>query len=790
MKQKTYRHLGYLDKILKQVNSFKEAMADLTDQQLKNKTAEFKRRLSEGESLDDLLPEAFAVIREADKRVLGLFPYDVQVIGGIVLHQGDIAEMKTGEGKTLTATLPLYLNALTGRGAMIVTTNEYLSQRDYEDLSPVYRWLGLSVSNAVEDPKSEDKLTAEEKRKIYSADIIYTTNSGYGFDYLFENLASGEEDQYLRDIEYVIIDEIDEVLLDGAQTPLVISGMPRVQSNLYYLADQFIQTLDEGLAYELDEERDNVWLTPAGIQACEAYFKVENLFAPENRELNRQVTIALKANTLFEKNRHYIVADGEVKLLNEQTGRIMQGTKLQSGQHQALEAKENVEISEIQRAMASITYQNLFKKFPKISGMSGTAKVAEKEFQETYGLNVTVIPTNKPVIRHDHDDAFYLRLEDKVVAVVDLVKSVHEKEQPILLATGSVGMSKLFSNILLSEGIPHNVLNAYNLPKEAMIIKEAGQKGAVTIGTSIAGRGTDIKLGQGVAELGGLFVIGTERMESQRIDLQLRGRAGRQGDPGESQFFASLDDQLMAKWATKKMLKLREQGMNRQTVNQTGLLKQSKFQKFFDQAQRASDSRAKNARHMAVEFDESMRIQREIIYQDRRAMINGDASYIRIDDIVDESFDNFIDDVDDLTVDQVKRFIYDHLTYQIKVDIDQNLLKDKTKLKDLLNTIFNEAVESKQDQLNDPILFNTFVRKCVLKAIDEGWIEQVDYMEQFKLIVTSRQYAQRNAITEYEKEAWAAYQSMQKFVFERIVRYLALSAIERDDKGQLMIQFA
>lgn len=784
MQLKQTIHRKYIA-ILNQINHLAKEMADLSDGELQAKTGKFKERLVAGERLDDILSEAFAVVREADKRVLGYFPYDVQVLGAIVLHHGEIAEMKTGEGKTLTATLPLYLNALNGAGAMIVTTNDYLSKRDYEEMSPVFQWLGLSVSNAIEDPNKEEKLTALEKRSIYDADIIYTTHAGYGFDYLFENLAAGKEDQYLRNIDYVIIDEIDEVLLDGAQTPLVISGMPRVQSNLYGITDQFIRTLAEDVDYQFDEDKDYVWLTKKGIRACESYFKIDNLFDPKNIELNRHVFLALKANFLYEKNRNYIVSKGEVKLLNDQTGRIMEGTKLQSGYHQALEAKEEVELTANQRAMASITYQNLFKRFPKIAGMSGTAKIAEAEFQETYGLNVTVVPTNRPVARIDEADQFFMTLEEKVTAVINLVNSVHATGQPILLATGSVGMSKLYSDILLSIGIPHNVLNAYNLPKEAMIIKEAGQLGAVTIGTSIAGRGTDIKLGDRVAEIGGLYVIGTERMESKRIDLQLRGRSGRQGDPGKSKFFASLEDQLITKWS--------DQQLNIDKYNQGNRpLSQKKLKKIFDLAQDASDSAGRSNRHMSVEFDESLRIQREIIYHDRSQIINDEKvlSFEMVQRKIDAAFDIFLQNNQPLTKKQLTRFIFDHLTYQLPQEINQVELTNLNEVKQLLHQIFVDQLNTKKLEIADPDLLAIFIQKAVLKSIDEGWIEQVDYMEQYKKIVTSRQVAQRNVMTEYEKEASRTFKKMKEKIYTNMVKHLSLSYFERNQKGEWIIQFS
>jgi len=540
-------HLRKAKKILKKINALKGKMQSLSDQELAAKTLEFRERLTKGETVDDLLVEAFAVVREADRRVLGMFPYDVQVLGGIIIHQGNVAEMNTGEGKTLTATLPVYLNALTGKGTMLVTTNEYLAKRDAEEMGQVYRFLGLTVGVPfTSNPKQ--KLKPEEKKRIYSSDIIYTTNSVLGFDYLGDNLASNESGKFLRPFDYVIIDEIDDILLDSAQTPLIISGSPRVQSNHYELVDTLFTTLVEGEDYIFKEEKDEVWLTTKGAKAAENFLGIDHLYKEKYANFARHLVYALRAHKLYTRDKDYVIRGKEMVLVDKGTGRLLEMTKLQGGLHQAIEAKEHVKLSPESRAMASITYQSLFKMFQKVSGMTGTGKVAEKEFLETYNMKVVRIPTNRPTQRIDYPDNLYVTLPEKVYASLEYIKEYHKKGNPILVFVGSVEMSHLYSSLLLREGIAHNVLNANNVAREAQIISESGQLGAVTVATSMAGRGTDIKLGPGVAELGGLVVIGTERMESQRIDLQIRGRSGRQGDPGLSKFFVSLEDDVIKKF--------------------------------------------------------------------------------------------------------------------------------------------------------------------------------------------------------------------------------------------------
>ncbi|HEX1191102.1 TPA: accessory Sec system translocase SecA2, partial [Streptococcus pneumoniae] len=641
-----FRRLGQdfqlrkVKKILKQINALKGKMSSLSDQELVAKTVEFRQRLSEGESLDDILVEAFAVVREADKRILGMFPYDVQVMGAIVMHYGNVAEMNTGEGKTLTATMPVYLNAFSGEGVMVVTPNEYLSKRDAEEMGQVYRFLGLTIGVPfTEDPKKEMK--AEEKKLIYASDIIYTTNSNLGFDYLNDNLASNEEGKFLRPFNYVIIDEIDDILLDSAQTPLIIAGSPRVQSNYYAIIDTLVTTLVEGEDYIFKEEKEEVWLTTKGAKSAENFLGIDNLYKEEHASFARHLVYAIRAHKLFTKDKDYIIRGNEMVLVDKGTGRLMEMTKLQGGLHQAIEAKEHVKLSPETRAMASITYQSLFKMFNKISGMTGTGKVAEKEFIETYNMSVVRIPTNRPRQRIDYPDNLYITLPEKVYASLEYIKEYHAKGNPLLVFVGSVEMSQLYSSLLFREGIAHNVLNANNAAREAQIISESGQMGAVTVATSMAGRGTDIKLGKGVAELGGLIVIGTERMESQRIDLQIRGRSGRQGDPGMSKFFVSLEDDVIKKfgpsWVHKKYKDYQVQDMTQPEV-----LKGRKYRKLVEKAQHASDSAGRSARRQTLEYAESMNIQRDMIYKERNRLIDGSRD---LEDVVVDIIERYTEEV-------------------------------------------------------------------------------------------------------------------------------------------------
>ncbi|WP_261027402.1 accessory Sec system translocase SecA2 [Streptococcus mitis] len=788
-----FRRLGQdfqlrkVKKILKRINSLKGKMSSLSDQELVAKTVEFRQRLSKGESLDDLLVEAFAVVREADKRILGMFPYDVQVMGAIVMHYGNVAEMNTGEGKTLTATMPVYLNALSGQGVMVVTPNEYLSKRDAEEMGQVYRFLGLTIGVPFTgDPKKEMK--AEEKKLIYASDIIYTTNGNLGFDYLNDNLASNEEGKFLRPFNYVIIDEIDDILLDSAQTPLIIAGSPRVQSNYYAIIDTLVTTLVEGEDYIFKEEKEEVWLTTKGAKAAESFLGIDHFYKEEHAVFARHLVYAIRAHKLFTKDKDYIIRGNEMVLVDKGTGRLMEMTKLQGGLHQAIEAKEHVKLSPETRAMASITYQSLFKMFKKVSGMTGTGKVAEKEFLETYNMAVIRIPTNRPRQRIDYPDNLYITLPEKVYASLEYIKEYHAKGNPLLVFVGSVEMSQLYSSLLLREGIAHNVLNANNAAREAQIIAESGQMGAVTVATSMAGRGTDIKLGKGVAELGGLIVIGTERMESQRIDLQIRGRSGRQGDPGMSKFFVSLEDDVIKKfgpsWVHKKYKDYQVQDMT-----QPEILKGRKYRNLVERAQHASDSAGRTARRQTLEYAESMNIQRDMVYKERNRLIDGSRD---LEDVVVDIIERYTEAVSSehyASRELLFHFIVTNISFHVK-EIPDNLdLSNQKQVRSFIRQVVGRELSEKKELLEQHDLYEQYLRLSLLKAIDDNWVEQVDYLQQLSMAIGGQSAAQKNPIVEYYQEAYAGFETMKEQIRADMVRNLLMGLVEVTPKGEIVTHF-
>ena len=779
--------LRKVKKILKKINVLKEKMETLSDQELAAKTMEFRQRLAEGETLDDILVEAFAVVREADRRVLGMFPYDVQVMGGIVIHQGNVAEMNTGEGKTLTATMPVYLNALTGKGTMLITPNEYLAKRDAEEMGQVYRFLGLTIGVPfTDDPK--EKMTAEEKKRIYASDIIYTTNSNLGFDYLNDNLASNQEGKFLPPFNYVIIDEIDDILLDSAQTPLIIAGAPRVQSNYYGIIDTLVTTLVEGEDYIFKEEKDEVWLTTKGAKTAESFLGIDHLYKEENSTFARHLVYAIRAHKLFTKDKDYIIRGNEMVLVDKGTGRLMEQTKLQGGLHQAIEAKEHVKLSPETRAMASITYQSLFKMFHKVSGMTGTGKVAEKELLETYNVSVVRIPTNRPKQRIDYPDNLYLTLPEKVYASLKYIKEYHAKGNPLLIFVGSVEMSHLYSSLLLREGIAHNVLNANNVAREAQIISESGQIGAVTVATSMAGRGTDIKLGKGVAELGGLIVIGTERMESQRIDLQIRGRSGRQGDPGMSKFFVSLEDDVIKKfgpsWVHKQYKDYHVQDMTNPVV-----LRGRKYRKLVERAQHASDSAGRSARRQTLEYAESMNIQREMVYKERDRLIDGSRNLEGVVEDIIDSYTNQVASVRYESRELLFHFIVTNISFHIK-EIPECLdISDKIAVRTFLKQVIDKELSEKKALLEQYGLYEQFLRFSLLKAIDDNWVEQVDYLQQLSIAIGGQSASQKNPIVEYYQEAYSGFETMKEQIRSDMVRNLLMGLVEVTSKGEIITHF-
>lgn len=764
------KKLRQLNKILHQVRSYKEKMEALSDEELSHLTIEFKERLAEGESLDDILPEAYAAICEADGRILGKFPYDVQVIGAIALHQGYLAEMNTGEGKTLVATMPLYLNALTGKSTILVTTNEYLVLRDSEEMGQVYQFMGLTVAAGVH-AKPEERFSNEEKKEVYAADIVYTTHSTFGFDYLLNNLVTTAEDRFMRELYYVIIDEADSVLLDSAQTPLVISGAPRVQSNLYELADFFVTTLIEGRDYEKEEKK--VWLTEEGIKYAESFFQIDNFYGKEFFEINRHVILALRAHVLFEIEKEYMISkDGELQLLDGGSGRMMPGVKLRGGQHQALEVKEKLEISKENRSVASITYQNLFLLFPKMSGMSGTISDASEELLNVYGAKVVVIPPNCPVCRKDLKDIYFRDVEQQFEKAIETAVKIHNTGQPVLIVVSTIGETELVSKLLIEEKIPHSVLNANNAFWEADIIKEAGQMNAVTVATSMAGRGTDIQLGEGVKELGGLAVIGIGRMDNIRQERQARGRAGRQGDPGVSCFFVSIQDEIVRRSGSAKIEKYIEKKRH---------IRKGKLKKIINLAQKTGEEFAVLSRKQAMDYDQVMQRQRELIYATRDYLLDGEVmEYKKLIDIAKDNISHFIESEENLDVQAVCGYILDNISYQLNDDVSRMNVSDaKSVKKHLLRRVRQELVEQ-EDRLGSKEQMNDFMRIATLRAIDDAWVEQVDYLQQLQVAVSGRSTAQRNPVFEYQQEAFESFQKMEQTILKNIMRNILLSNVYID----------
>ncbi|MEE6678262.1 accessory Sec system translocase SecA2 [Limosilactobacillus fermentum] len=781
------RELRRLKRMVNKINRLAPQMEALSDQELQNQTVKFRKQLANGATLVDIVVEAFATVREADRRVLGMFPFDVQVMGALVLFHGQVAEMKTGEGKTLTATMPLYVYGLTQKGAMLITPNDYLATRDGEEMGQVYHWLGETVAIGC---GYDDDLKPEEKKAIYQADIIYTTNSALGFDYLLDNLAPEQKKKYMRPFYCAIIDEADAVLLDVATIPLVISGSPQVSSNLIGVSDEFIYTLIKDQDYRMDEEEENVWLTAKGIDHLEDFFSLHDAYDGQHTELIRSVNLALKAHQLLEKDKDYVVTpDGEVALLDRANGRILEGMKLQAGQHQAIEMKEQLELTPDTRAIASITYQNLFRQFQLLSGMTGTGKVAEEEFIETYSMKVVQIPTNKPMIRKDLPDQLFVSLPDKLMASLELVKKLHQQGRPILLITANVDISELYSELLLREQIPHSVLNAKDVAKEAAIIKEAGQRGRVTVATTMAGRGTDIKLGPGVAELGGLAVIGTEKMPSKRIDQQLQGRAGRQGDPGTSQFFVSLEDDVAIKFGAKWLRDYVKKVQKRPSlVPEDGHLTGHHFLTALTEAQNLSDEQGKIQRRQSLEMDTSVQIQRKLVYEARNALLKGEEVSLDFSQIMGDEFRRFVNE-EEPTVATVHRYILDNLTYQFAGDLTKVNLHSKEAVIAYLKRVAQKEVAKKEEQFLDQAEQQRFYRLVVLKAIDDCWVNEVDNLEQLRQVVTNRIVAQRNPLAEYHQEAYRSFLAMKKDLKHRITKNINLSTIIENKKGDRQIYF-
>lgn len=781
--------LNKVQRVLKKVNVYCEQFQLCSDIELQAKTESFKVMLSEGKmTLDQLLPEAYAVVREASRRVLGMYPKDVQVMGAIVLHQGNIAEMQTGEGKTLTATMPLYLNALTGKGAYLITTNDYLAKRDFLEMQPLYEWLGLSSSLGFVDIVDYE-YGPGEKRAIFNHDIIYTTNGRLGFDYLIDNLADNLENKFLPDLNFAIIDEVDSIILDAAQTPLVISGAPRVQSNLFHIVKRFVETMDEQ-DFKLDKSKKEVWLTDKGIQAANKYFNVSNIYDEPYFDLVRNINLAIRAQHLFDINLDYFIQNGEIILIDRITGRMLPGTKMQAGLHQAVEAKEDVEISKDLSVMATITFQNLFKQFENFSGMTATGKLGEEEFFDLYSKIVVQVPTDKPIQRIDYADKVFINVEDKNSAILDAVVSYHNEKRPVLLITRTAEAAEAFSAALFQMDIPNNLLIAQNVAKEAQMIAEAGYLSAVTVATSMAGRGTDIKLDQGVHELGGLAVIISEHMENSRVDRQLRGRAGRQGDPGSSQIYISLDDYLVQRWGDGKLKN--NQRLNDYDSNslENSRVFQHRVKHSVNKAQRVSEEQGVRMREMANEYEKSISIQRELVYAERdRILEMVQSDDFNLDRLAQDVFEYALKKEIQLTKDGLIHYIYNNISFKFE-DKMTNLQTESKEaaIQSLMHQFHEQMAENKQKLKNDYFYLN-FVRKAILKAVDSGWIDQVDNLQQLKASVGNRQNGQRNAIFEYHKVALDAYDQMIIKIKRNMIRNLCQSMITYDEYDDLVIHF-
>lgn len=763
------RELKKFEKLATKVESLGDEYEKLSDEQLQAKTPEFRKRLKNGETLDDILPEAFATARESAKRVLGLYPFRVQIIGGIALHYGNIAEMMTGEGKTLTATLPVYLNALTGKGVHVVTVNEYLSSRDESEMGQLYKWLGLSVGLNL------NSMSADEKRDAYNCDVTYSTNSELGFDYLRDNMVVYKDQMVQRPLNYAIIDEVDSILIDEARTPLIISGQAEQANSEYIRADRFVKTLVEDKSdddvdddedhgdYKIDWPTKTINLTNQGIKkACE-HFGLKNLYDIDNQVLVHHIDQALRANYIMLKDIDYVVQNGEVMIVDSFTGRVMEGRRYSDGLHQAIEAKEGVKIQEESKTQATITYQNFFRMYKKLAGMTGTAKTEEEEFREIYNMEVITIPTNRPIARKDLPDILYPTLDSKFEAVVKEIKERHAKGQPVLVGTVAIESSERLSQMLNQAGIPHAVLNAKNHAKEAEIIMNAGQRGAVTIATNMAGRGTDIKLGPGVKELGGLAVIGTERHESRRIDNQLRGRSGRQGDPGVTRFYLSLEDDLMKRFGGDRVKLF----LDRISDNDDDKVIESRMiTKQVESAQKRVEGNNYDTRKQTLQYDDVMRTQREIIYGERMQVISEEKSLKPVlMPMIKRTIDHQIDmytqgDKKDWRNDQIRDFISSAITDEETTKKLNMKHLSAEELKKRLYQIAEDNYAEKEKQLADPEQMLEFEKVVILRVVDERWTDHIDAMDQLRQSISLRGYGQLNPLVEYQEAGYRMFEEM------------------------------
>ncbi|HAR3514064.1 TPA: preprotein translocase subunit SecA [Staphylococcus aureus] len=775
------KEIKQLGKLADKVIALEEKTAILTDEEIRNKTKQFQTELADidnvkkqNDYLDKILPEAYALVREGSKRVFNMTPYKVQIMGGIAIHKGDIAEMRTGEGKTLTATMPTYLNALAGRGVHVITVNEYLSSVQSEEMAELYNFLGLTVGLNL------NSKTTEEKREAYAQDITYSTNNELGFDYLRDNMVNYSEDRVMRPLHFAIIDEVDSILIDEARTPLIISGEAEKSTSLYTQANVFAKMLKQDEDYKYDEKTKAVHLTEQGADKAERMFKVENLYDVQNVDVISHINTALRAHVTLQRDVDYMVVDGEVLIVDQFTGRTMPGRRFSEGLHQAIEAKEGVQIQNESKTMASITFQNYFRMYNKLAGMSGTAKTEEEEFRNIYNMTVTQIPTNKPVQRNDKSDLIYISQKGKFDAVVEDVVEKHKAGQPVLLGTVAVETSEYISNLLKKRGIRHDVLNAKNHEREAEIVAGAGQKGAVTIATNMAGRGTDIKLGEGVEELGGLAVIGTERHESRRIDDQLRGRSGRQGDKGDSRFYLSLQDELMIRFGSERLQKM----MSRLGLDDSTPIESKMVSRAVESAQKRVEGNNFDARKRILEYDEVLRKQREIIYNERNSIIDEEDSSQVVDAMLrstlQRSINYYINTADDEP--EYQPFIdYINDIFLQEGDITEDDIKGKD-AEDIFEVVWAKieaAYQSQKDILEEQM--NEFERMILLRSIDSHWTDHIDTMDQLRQGIHLRSYAQQNPLRDYQNEGHELFDIMMQNIEEDTCKFILKSVVQVED---------
>ncbi|EOB6963480.1 preprotein translocase subunit SecA [Staphylococcus aureus] len=775
------KEIKQLGKLADKVIALEEKTAILTDEEIRNKTKQFQTELADidnvkkqNDYLDKILPEAYALVREGSKRVFNMTPYKVQIMGGIAIHKGDIAEMRTGEGKTLTATMPTYLNALAGRGVHVITVNEYLSSVQSEEMAELYNFLGLTVGLNL------NSKTTEEKREAYAQDITYSTNNELGFDYLRDNMVNYSEDRVMRPLHFAIIDEVDSILIDEARTPLIISGEAEKSTSLYTQANVFAKMLKQDEDYKYDEKTKAVHLTEQGADKAERMFKVENLYDVQNVDVISHINTALRAHVTLQRDVDYMVVDGEVLIVDQFTGRTMPGRRFSEGLHQAIEAKEGVQIQNESKTMASITFQNYFRMYNKLAGMTGTAKTEEEEFRNIYNMTVTQIPTNKPVQRNDKSDLIYISQKGKFDAVVEDVVEKHKAGQPVLLGTVAVETSEYISNLLKKRGIRHDVLNAKNHEREAEIVAGAGQKGAVTIATNMAGRGTDIKLGEGVEELGGLAVIGTERHESRRIDDQLRGRSGRQGDKGDSRFYLSLQDELMIRFGSERLQKM----MSRLGLDDSTPIESKMVSRAVESAQKRVEGNNFDARKRILEYDEVLRKQREIIYNERNSIIDEEDSSQVVDAMLrstlQRSINYYINTADDEP--EYQPFIdYINDIFLQEGDITEDDIKGKN-AEDIFEVVWAKieaAYQSQKDILEEQM--NEFERMILLRSIDSHWTDHIDTMDQLRQGIHLRSYAQQNPLRDYQNEGHELFDIMMQNIEEDTCKFILKSVVQVED---------